>query len=132
MSGFLGSGLTFPIRPDRDGRMRYVDGEANIEQSLLVLLLTAQGERVMRPTFGTAARDLVFAPGAVANLRLVETGVREAIRDFEPRVILDAVTATLDPDDPTRAIVELDYRVRRTNTRNNLVFPYYLDTVAVP
>jgi uncharacterized protein len=130
--GFLGTGWVFPIRPDRGGRLGYVSGEANIEQSLLILLQTVQGERVMRPKFGTRARELVFAPGSVQNLRLLETTVREAIRDFEPRVDLVSVVAELDPDDSTRAIVDVTYRVRRTNSRANLVFPYYLGTLEAP
>jgi uncharacterized protein len=125
---FLGTGWAFPVRPDLGGGLGYTSGEANIEQSLLVLLQTAQGERVMRPLFGTRARELVFAPGSNQNLRLLETTVQEAIRDFEPRVAVERVLAELDPRDETRAIVDLTYRVRQTNTRLNLVFPYYLGT----
>jgi phage baseplate assembly protein W len=92
-----------------------------------VLLLTALGERVMRPGFGSKASRLVFAPGSVQYLRLAEVTVREAVRDFEPRITLDAVAAELDPDDATRAVISISYRVRQTNTRGNLVFPFYLD-----
>jgi phage baseplate assembly protein W len=125
---FLGTGWAFPVRPDLGGGLGYTSGEANIEQSLLVLLQTAQGERVMRPLFGTRGRELVFAPGSTQNLRLLETTVQEAIRDHEPRVAVERVQAELDPRDETRAIVDLTYRVRQTNTRLNLVFPYYLGT----
>jgi hypothetical protein len=52
--------------------------------------------------------------------------VRDAVRDWEPRVDLDDVTAEADPNDPTRVTVSIDYRVRRTNTSANLVFPFYL------
>ena len=131
MSGdFRGTGWAFPIRPGAGGGLEFTSGAANIEQSLLLLLRTVQGERVMRPTFGTKARDLVFAPGSVQNLRLLETTVREAIRDFEPRVLVEQIVATLDPDDEITAIVDVTYRVRRTNTRDNLVFPFYLGTLA--
>jgi hypothetical protein len=127
---FRGTGWAFPIRPGPGGGLEFTSGAANIEQSLLLLLRTVQGERVMRPSFGTKARDLVFAPGSVQNLRLLETTVREAIRDFEPRVLVEQIVATLDPDDEITAIVDVTYRVRRTNTRDNLVFPFYLGTLA--
>lgn len=132
MSGdFTGAGWAFPVRPGLGGGLEYTGGAANIEQSLLHLLRTVQGERVMRPTFGTKARDLVFAPGSVQNLRLLETTVREAIRDFEPRVLVDRVSAALDPQDDITAIVDVAYRIRQTNTRDNLVFPFYLGSLAV-
>jgi Bacteriophage baseplate protein W len=123
---FLGTGWRFPILPDRSGRLGYSSGDANVEQSLRILLLTAVGDRVMRPTFGTTAERLLFAPGSVRFLRLLETSVREAVRDFEPRVDLDAVAAEADPADETRILVSIAYRVRQTNTRQNLVFPFYL------
>jgi len=128
---FKGTGWAFPVRPDLGGGLGFTSGDANIEQSLLLLLRTVQGERVMRASFGTKARDLVFAPGSIQNLRLLETTVSEAIRDFEPRVIAEQVRAELDPRDETIAVVDVTYRVRQTNTRDNLVFPFYLGTLGL-
>ena len=123
---FLGTGWRFPIVPDASGRLGYASGDENVEQSLRILLLTAAGDRVMRPTFGSGAERLLFAPGSVRHLRLLETSVRDAVRDWEPRVDLDAVAAEADPGDPARILVSIRYRVRQTNTRQNLVFPFYL------
>jgi len=130
MSGsFIGQGWRFPIRPDEAGGLGYVEGDANVEQSLHILLLTDLGERVMRADFGCKAPRLVFSPGSVQYLGLLETTVREAVRDWEPRVELEEVRAEADPGDETRVTVSINYRVRRTNTRNNLVFPFYLGTL---
>lgn len=126
MSEFLGRGWTFPIVPDAGGSLRYVDEDANVGQSLRLLLATTAGERVMRPGFGTEAPRLVFAPGSTGNLRLLETRVRETVRDFEPRVRLEDVVVTEDPVSPERVGIEVTYTVRRTNTRSSVVFPYYL------
>ncbi len=123
---FLGRGWRFPIQPDAAGRLEYNDGEENIEQSLRILLLTALGERVMRYDFGTKADELVFAPGGERYLRLLETTVQEAVRDWEPRVELLRVEAEAEPQQPHRVNVAIEYEVRATNTRANLVFPYYL------
>lgn len=132
MSGsFTGRGWRFPILPDAGGRLGYVDGNQNVEQSLRILLLTALGERFMRPTFGCKAPRLVFAPGSTQFLHLLETSVREAVRDWEPRIELDTVRAETDPSDETRAIVSLAYRIRSSNTRANLVFPFYLGIAEV-
>jgi phage baseplate assembly protein W len=129
---FLGNGWRFPLLPDATGTLRYVSGDANVEQSLRILLMTALGERVMRPDFGTEAPRLVFAPGSVQFLRLLETTVRDALRDWEPRVDVLDVLAELDPADETHATVSVSYRVRQSNTKNNLVFPYYLGTLEQP
>ena len=128
-SNFIGTGWRFPILPDETGGLGYVADDVNIEQSLHILLLTDLGQRVMRPDFGCKAPRLVFAPGSVQYLRLLETTIREAVRDWEPRVELEDVRAEVDPNEETRVIVSISYRVRQTNTRNNLVFPFYLGTV---
>jgi phage baseplate assembly protein W len=126
---FLGNGWRFPILPDETGGLGYVAGDVNVEQSLRILLLTDLGQRVMRADFGCKAPRLVFDPGSVQYLRLLETTVREAVRDWEPRVELEDVRAEVDPNEETRVIVSIGYRVRQSNTRNNLVFPFYLGTV---
>lgn len=126
MTDFLGRGWRFPILPDAGGALRYVDGDENVAQSLLVLLSTTAGERVMRPDFGTDAARLVFAPGSTGNLRTLEARIRDAVRDHEPRVRLVDVVAAADPDERERVTIELTYTVRRTNTRTSIVFPFYL------
>jgi len=125
----LGKGWRFPILPDETGSLAYVGNDVNVEQSLRILLLTDLRERVMRADFGCQAPSLVFAPGSVQFLGLLETTVREAIRDWEPRVETESVIAEVDPEDETRVTVQIRYVVRQTNTRNNLVFPFYLGTI---
>jgi uncharacterized protein len=125
----LGKGWRFPILPDETGSLAYVGNDVNVEQSLRILLLTDLRERVMRADFGCQAPSLVFAPGSVQFLGLLETTVREAIRDWEPRVETESVVAEVDPEDETRVTVQIRYVVRQTNTRNNLVFPFYLGTI---
>lgn len=126
MSDFLGRGWRFPIAPDAGGGLGYVDGDDNVAQSLVVLLSTAAGERVMRPLFGTNAPQLVFAPGSEVNLKALETRVRETVRDFEPRVRLVDVDVAPDELEPERVDIEVTYTVRQTNVRSSIVFPYYL------
>jgi len=125
---FLGTGWAFPVLPDPTGGLRYASGEASIQDCLLVLLQTATGERVMRPDFGTTAPTLVFAPGSPANLRMLENSISDAIQAYEPRVQLDSVVAEPTPGQENQVVVSVSYRIRRTNTKANLVFPYYLDT----
>lgn len=127
MSDFRGRGWAFPVMPDAGGGLGYVEGDAGVEQSLVLLLKTVARERVMRPEFGTTAPSLVFAPASTTNLDVLERSVSDAVRDHEPRVRLVDVRVTPDPDDPVRVEIEVIYTVRRSNTRFSTVFPYYLD-----
>ena len=127
-TSFLGKGWRFPILPDASGCLGYVEGDANVEQSVHILLMTQLGERVMRADFGTQAPRLVFSPGSTQYLRLLENTVQEAVVNWEPRLDLTNVTAEADPANPFKVTVSVSYTVRQTNTKTNLVFPYYLGT----
>jgi phage baseplate assembly protein W len=126
LDDIIGIGWRFPILPDARGRLGYVDGQENIEQSLHIVLLTNLRERVMRADFGTRAREHLFAPGSEKVLRLLESEVAAAIRDHEPRVEILRLSAEADPRDQTHILVQIDYEVRATYVRGNLVFPFYL------
>jgi phage baseplate assembly protein W len=78
----------------------------------------------MRPDLGTRAPELVFAPGSAQNLRDLEDSIREAVLAFEPRVELDEVHA--EQVAQGRVDVRIAYRIRHSNTKANLVFPFYL------
>ena len=129
--GFLGRGWRFPIAPDATGGLGYTCADENVEQSIRILLLTRVGERAMRGTFGTRLAEMVFLPGSTVNLRQLELEVRTTITTWETRVDVIAVDAELDPSDATRVTIALSYRVRQSNSRQSLVFPYYLSQ-AVP
>ena len=123
---FLGTGFRFPLVPDATGSLGWSSGDANVEQSLQILLMTVAGERVMRAELGTDAERMVFAPGSERYLRLLETTIEEAVRDWESRVDLVEVRAEAEPSDATHVIVSIAYRVRQSNTRHSLVFPFYV------
>jgi phage baseplate assembly protein W len=127
-ASFLGTGWAFPILPDSSGKLAYVSGDANVEQSLRVLLSTQLNERVMRPTFGCGAPNYVFAPGSVQFLNRLQETVTDALTTWEPRVDVLAVVAEADPDDPSHVTVAVSCRVRATNSPLNLVYPFYLGT----
>jgi len=122
----IGRSWRFPIEPDSSGGLGYVGGVENLDQSLRILLQTELGQRVMRPDFGCGAARLVFAPGSGQNVAQLETAVRDAIRDWEPRVDVQEVSAEISPQDETVAWVSVRYRPRASNTPQNLVFPLYL------
>ncbi len=122
----IGTGWRFPLVPDARGRLAYVGGQDNIEQSLRILLQTNLRERVMRARFGTTAREQLFSPGSEKALRLLERSVADAIRDHEPRVEVINLQAETDPRDQTQVALRIDYKVRASYVRGNLVFPFYV------
>jgi phage baseplate assembly protein W len=123
---FLGVGWTYPVRARLNGDIAMSQFEDDIREAILIILGTAKGERVMRPDFGCGIHDLVFAPINTATITLVENSVREALTVYEPRIELIKVEALSDRAEEGKLLVNIDYRVRSTNNRFNLVFPFYL------
>lgn len=122
---FQGTGWDAPVGTDHNGDIRLTTGGDDIETAIRIIVGTAKGERVMRPEFGCDIHDHVFATVDATTLNLVETDVREALVQWEPRIDVEGVEATRG-DDPDRILVSIDYRVRTTNSRTNLVYPFYL------
>ena len=123
---FLGVGWAYPVRTKVDGTISLSRFEDDIREAILIILGTAKGERVMRPDFGCGIHDLVFAPINTATITLVQNSVREALTVYEPRIELMRVEVLSDRADEGKLLVDMDYRVRSTNNRFNLVYPFYL------
>lgn len=121
----LGVGWAFPVRPV-NGRLRYARYEHDVEQAIGIVLETNRQERLMRPAFGAGLRAHVFDPNSPGVHRLVEDEVRRALRDWEPRIDVEGVRAYPDDERTNVLLVEIDYRVRRTNSFYNVVYPFYL------
>ena len=123
---FLGVGWKFPVQATPAGRIALSQYEEDIKEAIWIILGTAKGERVMRPDFGCGIHDLVFSPINTATLTLVENSVREALTVYEPRIELIQVKASAERAAEGKLLVSIDYRVRSTNNRFNLVYPFYL------
>lgn len=126
LANFIGRGWAFPARIDTRGGVALVAGDDEIEASLRMILGTALGERVMRPEFGCAIWDLVFAPVNATTLGQMRQAVEQALGRWEPRIELRDATPAPDPEDPSRVIIALSYVVKATNDLRNLVFPFYV------
>ncbi|MGE3621664.1 MAG: GPW/gp25 family protein [Acidimicrobiia bacterium] len=122
----VGRGLAFPMRVDHTGAIALTSGAEDIDGSLRVVISTAPGERVMRPLFGCRIWDLLFEPINATTLGLMAQAVRDAVAQWEPRVELEDVTVVPDADRPGLVRISLAYRIRTTNDRRNLVYPFYV------
>jgi phage baseplate assembly protein W len=123
---FIGNTIAFPLVVDETGALAMISGPESIERSMTMVLSTAPGERVMRPDFGCAIWNLLFDPVNDNTLGLMAQSVRQALGQWEPRIDVEGVTATPEPDDHTVVTIEIDFRIKATNDRRNLVYPFYV------
>lgn len=126
--GFLGRGWAFPPRFDAaTGQARLVTEDEDIMQSLRILFETRPGERVMHPTFGCRIHDYIFDTMSAATMRAMEAAIERAILFFEPRITLEQAKVHAIDALEGRLAVDITYRIRQTNARSNIVFPFYID-----
>ena len=123
---FLGKGWNWPVTV-QNGQIAYAAGEDSIRESILLILGTDKGERIMRPDFGCGIHKLVFAPNDTATAAMIAFYVKEALEEWEPRIELLDVNAVPDDDEQNRMNIEISYNIISTNTKNNLVYPFYLE-----
>ena len=109
------------------GRIEMIEDDEAIRQSILMLLATSPGERVMRPEYGCLLRRLVFSPNDDTTAGLAIHYVRSALDRWEPRIEVLRIDATADPEDGGRLDVMLDYRVRATQATQALRVPIRLN-----
>ena len=126
MKDFLGRGWTFPIAVDATGRIALSEYENDIREALRIILMTSKGERVMRPDFGAGLHDFVFESMSATTIGRVQVAVTDALIEWEPRV--EVLTVNVEPEQGEigKLLIDIEYRVRATNNRFNLVFPFYL------
>lgn len=123
---FLGTGWQYPVTTDHRGNVELSDTEADIRESIRIILGTAKGERIMRPEFGCDIHEHVYSSAAPATLNLIESNVEAALVRWEPRIDVEEVTARTDPDEPNEILIDIDYYVRTTNSLANMVYPFHI------
>lgn len=125
-ASFLGTGWSFPPEFSLEGKSVVMTAdEADIEASLRILFGTALGERFLEPTYGLDMHELLFESTSTTMRTLVEERVRTQVLIYEPRI--QVLSLRVDSPDPNsgQLVISLDYNVRASNSRFNLVFPFY-------
>jgi hypothetical protein len=122
----MGRGLRFPLQIDpKTGKFAMVSEEEDIAEAIGIILNTVQGERVMRPDFGSNVLDYTFSAASDTLRQSLAFDLREQLGYLEPRIDEIDVRCT-DSDELEGAIVvEVSYVVRSTNNRYNHVYPFY-------
>jgi phage baseplate assembly protein W len=123
---FIGAGVAFPMRTDAAGRMALVGGSQELEESIRLILGTAYGERPMRPDYGCAIHDYVFAPVDADTFGRIAYEVRASLIRWEPRIVVQDVQVSPRPDEQETLLIDITYTISDTNDPRNLVFPFYV------
>ncbi|MCB0108932.1 MAG: GPW/gp25 family protein [Caldilineaceae bacterium] len=107
--------------------MQLTTEEDEIAQSILIILSTMPGERVLRPTFGCNLYELQFAPMNMETLALARRYVEEAITMWEPRItILNILVEAGTGDHDGALLIAMHYEIKSTRDKRSLVYPFYL------
>jgi len=123
---FLGRGWKFPVSVDTGGLFAMSEYEQDIKEAIWIILSTSKGERVMRPAFGCGVHDYVFASINSSTFTLIESSVKESLTLWEPRIELMNIEILTEKINEGKLMISIDYKVRTTNNRFNLVYPFYL------
>jgi uncharacterized protein len=127
IKSFLGTGWSFPPQFSKtEKNVKLISDEEDIRISLEILLATRVGERIMQPKYGCNLDTMLFEPIDVALQTYIKDLVYTAIFYFEPRIRPDEVTLSTMEEEGT-ILIEVQYTIRATNTRHNLVYPFYKD-----
>lgn len=138
MTDFLGSGWKYPISVEntdieRNGAkekrkaIAISKDDQSIQESIMIILSTAKGERVMRPEFGCDINRLVFEVNNVATMSLVAFHITQALKQWEPRIQVLDVQSKIDEEERNKLNITIDYVIKTSNTKANMVYPFYLE-----
>lgn len=124
-TSFLGTGWTFPLKFHSRG-VSLSHGETDIAESLRILISTQPGERTMNPHFGCDLHEFTFKPINASTISQLKDRIARSILFYEPRVAVETIEVIEQNETSGALRIEIIYVVHSTNTRHNLVFPYYL------
>jgi phage baseplate assembly protein W len=127
-NAFLGTGWSFPPSFDYDlGGVVMVSGEEDIRQSLHILLFTGIKERNMHPDFGCELSGFLFEEINRSTITGIKELISHSILLYETRIELDEVEVSESDTEQGLLDISISYTIRATNTRSNMVFPFYLN-----
>ncbi len=115
-----GRGMAFPPRVGSDGRVVWSQGPVNIRESIQIILLTEQQERLRLPEFGGSLGQFLFEPNNVTTRRLIQDRIIHALTQWETRIAVESVEVEQDPADEQSAIATITYKLVATQTRERV------------
>ncbi len=124
---FHGTGWSFPPNFSKGTGVDLIHGESDINESLEILLSTQPGERVMNANFGCDLTPLLYEPLTLTLQTMIKETIEMAILYHEPRIdVLDVNFEEVDEENGL-ILIDIAYKIRATNSRYNMVYPFYTD-----
>lgn len=116
----FGRGISFPPRVGPDGRITWSEGEESVRESIRIILMTEQPERLRTPGFGGSLGRFLFEPNTVTTRRSIQDRISKELAQWEPRIHVEAVDVTADPVDPQAAVAAITYKLIATQARERV------------
>lgn len=127
MNDYIGTGWSFPPHFNKyTGNVDMVSGQEEIEGSLRILFSTNLKERLFHPDFGCDLRRFNFSSNNNATILRIQSLVSTTIKEYEPRIILNSVNVNVDELLDGKFVIHLEYTIKNTNSKYNMVYPYYM------
>ena len=120
MTSPFGKSVAFPPRVDASGRMLWSEGERNIQESIAIILRTDPNERVGLPRFGAGLTAFLFEPNNAATHARIAHAIDTALRALEPRIAVETVDVSADPQANETAIATIAYRLVATGAAQSV------------
>lgn len=115
-AALFGRGIGFPPRVGPDGRIAWSAGEDNVRESIRIILMTDERERLRLPEFGGGLTRFLFEPNTATTRQLIGDRITRALAEWEPRIRVESVSVDEDPNDDDAAIATITYRLVATRT----------------
>ena len=112
----FGRGMSFPPRVGADGRVAWSEGETNVRESIRVILMTEQPERLRTPDFGGSLGRFLFEPNTVSTRRSIQDRITKELAQWKPRISVESVNVDEDTNDSTAAIATITYKLIATQS----------------
>ena len=123
---FLGKGWGFPVNFDKTlSTIKMSTGNDDIIESIKILLSTIPGERHMHPDYGCDLSSLSFEPLTSSLKSSIKEIIKTAILLYESRITVENIKFEDNTIDG-KIFIHIIYIIKSTNTRTNLVYPYYI------
>ncbi len=127
-TSFLGTGWGFPPEfSNMSNQVGMLNNEDDIQSSLQILLATTQGERVLRPDYGCNLDELIFESLTATFKTYIKDLIATAILYYESRIDVNKIELNDTGEIEGRILISIDYTIRSTNSRYNLVYPFYIN-----
>lgn len=123
---YVGQGWQYPLATDASGSIALIGEERDLERSMRIILATAPGERPMRPRFGCAIHNYVFAPADANTAGQLALEVKKSLAFWEPRVEVKTVQVSVDELNRNTLYINITYEKKGSYDPRSLVFPFYV------